>query len=309
MEKNYNIEKIEAYVANRLNAAERAAFEDEIVRDSGLESEVQRYALEREAIKIMLQEDYKSKIKGWLAGADDKITVTDTMTSTSPVTPPVDDIPEDNTPVIKLEPQREKTVEADKENTTKQEAKTVKMTGLRRVLSIAASVLVLIFAGSYFYASNQYAGSALVSGNYLLADSAGDKSGEVTTSRALSNGLQAFFAEQYDLAENELAAIEEGSDDYTAAQYYLGHIALQRNNYADAEKIFANVLNTNNLPRFVNRDKLRYNRLLAMVGYGNTGTLFQQEVADLGKNGSAPFSQKAVALKQKTDSFWYGLIN
>lgn len=308
MEKNYNIEKIEAYVANRLGKAERAEFEDEIVRDSDLEMEVQRYALEREAIKIMLQDEYKSKIKGWLAGASEEQTDVDTVTTPVPDLPSTDNIPQEDTPVIKLEPKKEETTKTTS-TTPSGEAKTVKMTGLRRVLSIAASVLVLVFAGAYYYASNQYSGTSIVNGNYLLADSAGDKSGENTTTRTFSNGLQAFFATQYDLAKNEFLKIENSSSEYASAQYYLGHIALQQNDFANAERMFSNLLNINELPSFINRDKLRYNRLLAMAGYGNVGEVFQQEVADLSRNGSAPFNKKAIELKKKTDSFWYGVIN
>ncbi|MFK7936521.1 MAG: hypothetical protein AB8G22_23605 [Saprospiraceae bacterium] len=315
MENNYNTEKIEAYVANRLNEADRATFEDEMVRDSGLELEVQNHALEREAIKLMLQDEYKNKIKGWLASASDETTVTETATeveeieTTTPTPPPTEDIPPTDVPVIKLEPHGERTNEETTSSTPQREAKVVKMGGLRRVLSLAASVLLLVFAGSYFYASNQFASESIIGEGYLTAESAGDRSGEVTTSREFSNGLQAYFAGEFDLAQAQLEGIAAGSADYAAAQYYLGHIALQEKNYQSANQIFGSLLGSQNLPNFINRDKLRYNRLLAMVGYGNTGDEFESEVTALAKNGSAPFNTKAAELQAKTQSFWYGLIN
>lgn len=317
MEKNYNIEKIEAYVANRLDAAQRAEFEDEMVRDGGLETKVQRYALEREAVKLMLQDEYKSKIKGWLAGAAETNTGTEMVTTTadeivtsSPMQPPAASIPQPEVPVIKLEPQGGERIPAEREvDAPPTETKVVKMGGWRRILSIAASVLVLVFAGAYFYASNQYTGDAIVNQNYLLAASAGDRSGQATASRELLNGQQAFFAEENDLAQAQLEGIQRGDTDYLAAQYYLGHIALREKDYQSANQIFTTLLGSQNLPNFINRDQLRYNQLLAMVGYGNTGAEFQRAVAELAENGTAPFNTKAAALRTKTESFWYGLIN
>lgn len=291
MENNYNNENIDAYLANQMGVDERAAFEDQIAADSNLEQEVKKYALEREAVKMLLQEEYRQKVKGWLKTETIEKTDASVKTTTSPT-----DIPQEDTPVIKLEPQ------------SKDTARVVPLRGLRRILSIAASVLVLVLAGTYYFASSNYSSQAIIDTNYLVADSPGDRSGDTAGSAAFVAALQTYFAEDYQGALTQFAKITEGEQDYIAAQYYLAHAALNLQDYTTSLNVFDRLLANEALPSFINKDKVRYNRLLAMMGAGKTGIDFQTDLQNLVDNGQVPFQQKAKMLQVKTTSIWFKLL-
>lgn len=291
MENNYNTENIDAYLANLMDAGQRAEFEDQMAADTNLEQEVKKYALERETVKLLLKEEYRQKVKGWLNEEAKEELATSSTTATGS-----SNIPQENTPIIKLEPQKEDT------------AKVVPMKGLRRILSIAASILVLVFAATYYFASGTYSSAAIIDSSYLMADSPGDRSGDTAGSAALIAALQTYFAEDYQSAKTQFAQISINEPDYLAAQYYLGHTSLKLKDYSAASNAFSSLLESTNLPSFINKDKLSYNHLLAMMGEGNTGNRFQEDLQNLIDNGSPSFSQKAQVLKDKTTSFWFKML-
>ena len=149
--KDYN-EKIDTYIAGKMPPEERTTFEQQMKTDVALEQEVKAHVAEREAIKLLLQEDFKQSIAQWRSeGVAEK----------------------EEAKVVTMKPARSRS--------------------FRRVLTLAASFLVLVVAGLGFFAQSNYSDQALINANYLTADSAGDKSGAEEVNPLIEQGKQAYF--------------------------------------------------------------------------------------------------------------------
>ena len=178
---------------------------------------------------------------------------------------------------------------------------------MRRILSIAASVLVLVTTGAFWYANNNYSITALSVNNYLTADIPGTMSGNTNVDATLQEGLNFFWVTK-DLAaaKTAFAKIPSGSPEFTEAQYFLGHIAFQEKEYALAIDKYQQVLASNQLPNYINRDKLTWNLLLAKMGAGeNIEADLNQILQDTGH----PLHQQAQQLNQQRSGFWSKLVN
>ncbi len=266
MENLNNSERIDALLNGKLSTTERAAFQEEMAKDANLEQDVKTHTLEREAIKLLLKEDYKAQIKAWRTEGS----ATTTLPSSA------------------------------KERTLQPKART---RSLRPMLSAAASILLLLVAGFWFSNAN-YSGNAIASDAYTEAGSITDRSGNVQLDKNVQQGLQAYFSEQdYDGA---IRSFEQAGNSVDA-NYYLGHSHFKLKQYGEAVSYFNQVLAATTLPSYINRSQLEYNRLLAQIGAGDTGSTFEQNLAQLIQNGQPPFNTKAQALKDKMGSFWRNL--
>lgn len=275
MEKE-NFTKIDAYLNNQLSPQEKAAFESAMNQDASLQKEVKVYQLERKATQILLKNNFRDKIKKSRA-----------VSSVS----------------------WDSIMEAEEGTETQQAAKVVKIRSLRRILSLAASVLVLVLAGSVWWSNSQFSNKQLVNEGYFEAASAGNKSGGDAVNPIFQGGLQAFFVNKdYTQAIAQFSAIPTTDLDYLAAQYYLGHSQLQQKEFTAAIDAFEKILQAPSIPSFINKGEVTWNQLLAYVGSGDTGANFQQKLTDLSTNGQPPFQQKAKELQAQLGSFWRKLV-
>lgn len=274
--KNY-VEQIDAYLDQELSAADLAAFEKALQSDTALQEEVRLHRLERAAILMMIEEEFKGKIKTWRDA--DKANSTDTTTA--------------------------KVIDIKK---TARKPQPQQVSWMRR-LSIAASVLLLIGAGSWFWASQNYSNTALSKDYYLLADAGGDKGGSTTVEADVQKGLTAFFTEKdYAKAATAFAKIPTNSPQYIEARYYLAHSQFQQGQYSKATESYQYLLRQETLPAFMNRNKIEWNQLLAMLGNGQKNTAFYAKLDQLIQKGSPPFDQKAKDLKADLNRFWSRLF-
>ncbi len=266
---NQFLNKIDDYLSGALAADELAAFEKELASNTTLAEQVQIHQLERETALLFLEQDMKANIQKWR---------TEGVTDTSE---------------------------------TKQEAKVVALgeqnpqrtIGIRRILSIAASVLVLVGAGIAFWANQNYTNDSLAMEYYLPADAQGNRSGANLNDATFNTGLTAFFVDKdYVKAKEVFSKITNDEAQYVEAQYYLGHISTQLGEYTAAISYFDEVLAADNLPAFLNRDKINWNQLLAKLGTGQMDTKFKEQLDTLIQTGKAPFNQKAKALHQQLNS-------
>lgn len=269
MENRNFTEKIDKLLQGSMDAAERTDFEREVAQDAELKQEVKAHILEREAIKLMLQEDYKAKIQAWRSEAASTNTAAPVVEAKQRI----------------LQPR-------------------TRMRSLRPILSAAASLLLLLVAGSWF-ANNNYSDRAMISEAYLGASDPSDKSGETVLENNLQQGLQAFFVNE-DYAQ--AASFFENIADPVAKNYYLGHAYLKLEDYAKSVAAFDAVLSNSTLPSYIDRTKLEYNRLLAKFGSGDDNAAFQQELDAYIQSARPPYKQKAEELKAKSGSFWRGLV-
>lgn len=178
---------------------------------------------------------------------------------------------------------------------------------MRRMLSIAASILVLVAVGTFWYANTTYSTTALSATHYLTADIPGTMGGNDGVDANLQEGLNAFWVKK-DLAaaKTAFAKISTESKEYTEAQYFLGHIAFQEKNYSVAKEKYQQVLATNSLPNYINRDKLNWNLLLARLGNGENIAGDLQQILD---NENHPLYIQAKALQAQMDGFWGNFFN
>jgi len=183
-----------------------------------------------------------------------------------------------------------------------QTAKIRSLNPARRMLSIAASVLVLITAGTFFYANTNYSGTALSDSNYLTADIPGTMSGDNQQTANFQTGLNAFWVEK-DLvsAKTNFEKITSENSEYPEAQYFLGHIAFQNKDFAQAKSNYQAALQADILPNYINREKLQWNLLLARLGNGED---IQADLDQLANDGNSGLQSQAQELTAKLNGFW-----
>ena len=267
MEKDFT-QRIDAYLDNELSPKEIASFEADLQTDTDLAAAFKVHKAEREAVLLMLKKDYKNQIKEWRNNASDE------------------------------EGELVKVVNIPKKETTK-------VRPLRRILSIAASILVLLTAGSVFFGNSNYSNSALGENWYMNADTGGDKGSESSIDAAYNEGLNAFFKEKnYQKSIAAFSKVNAQSESYIDAQYYLAHANYATENYVAAIKYYNTILKATELPVYINRDKVRWNRLMAMLENNQVDDNFYKELDAVAQNGQVPFNQKAMDLKTQLGSFW-----
>jgi len=269
MEKDFT-QRIDAYLDNELSTKELANFEADLQTDTDLAAAFKIHKAEREAVLLMLKEDYKSQIKEWRSNASDE---------------------ED-------EVESAKVVSLPKKETTK-------VRPLRRILSIAASILVLLTAGSVFWGNSNYSNNALGENWYMTADTGGDKGSATSIDASYNAGIDAYFNQKdYQKAITEFSKINPQSESYIDAQYYLAHANYANENYLIAIKYYNTILQARELPVYINKDKVRWNRLMAMLENNQVDDNFYKELDAIAESKRPPFNQKAIDLKKELDSFW-----
>ncbi|MEN0050250.1 MAG: hypothetical protein AAF806_24505, partial [Bacteroidota bacterium] len=148
----------------------------------------------------------------------------------------------------------------------KQEAKVRQLYPIRRILAIAASILVLVFAGTFLFREDSAGQREL---NFLSADLPGTMSGGALEEADFQAALNAFaVAEDMEAASAAFESIPSDSPKYAEAQYFLGHIHTEQEAFELASRNFQAALSAENLPNYINRDKLEWNLLLARLGAG-----------------------------------------
>ena len=274
MEKD-NFTKIDLYLADQLPASEKSAFELAMNQNAALKKEVQIHRLERRATRTLLKNNFREKIKKNRAAS----TISwDSITDESSAAAP-------------------------------KEVKVFKMRPLKRILSMAAAGLVFILAGSIWWSNTQFSNERLAEEGYYQAASAGNKSRGNEADPIFQGGLQAYFVNKdYVQAIQQFSAIPITDGNYLAAQYYLGHSQLQAEQFSAAIAAFEKVLQAPIIPPFMTKEEVTWNQLMAYMGIGDTGTVFQQKLNNLITSGQPPFQQKAKNLQAQLGSFWRNFV-
>ncbi|MCB0629814.1 MAG: tetratricopeptide repeat protein [Lewinella sp.] len=193
------------------------------------------------------------------------------------------------------------------QSTTSTEAKVVQMkprTTLRRVLAIAATVLLLLSAGSFWYANDQYAADAIAGDLYeSIATTRRPNSSEDTLEKAIAAIMDKNYAE----ADQLLQTIQPNDLKYTDARYYLGHSYYQQGQYNEAINILQNLGDNADINLSESADWLR---VLSYLELGQTdNTTFQSLLSEMVSNTDHNHHNDAVKLEKKINSFWFKLAN
>lgn len=267
MESNYT-EKIEAFINQQMSAEEKAAFKAAYKSDPVLEEALKLKILERETVQLLSEQSWRANIKQWNTDINGQAH----QTNSPAIVPPV---------------------------------KTSKVRSLRGILSIAASILLLVSLGLGWWINANFSNTGLISGQYLSAAIAGDKGGSNTFDTQYEQGVTAFTKTDYATTVQLLESLPIDNPNYIAAQYYLGHSYYLQKQYTAAIPAFQSVLAQNALPAFINRDKLKWNLALAYVANKQTNSNeLNQLLQELSTQGVAPYNQKAKDLKNDLNSFW-----
>ena len=174
----------------------------------------------------------------------------------------------------------------------------------KRWISVAASLLFFIFAGTLFWSNQTFSTQALANDFYETSTLPSIRS-EGATNQQWNQGILAFSKNEYDKAITNLLEIPTTDLNYLEAQYILGHAYWQKGNYAKADSYFSSLLAQSNIPTSIDKQELEWNRLLSVLNNkGADSSEFKATLSTIKSNSNHPYYQQAQELSQKLNSFW-----
>lgn len=187
------------------------------------------------------------------------------------------------------------------------EAKVVKMAPrntIRRILAIAASVLLLLTAGSFWYANNQFSTEKLAMGYY---DDIPMDLYVRGNSNPMADAVAAMTNENYEEADAYFQQLTIADDQYFNARYYLAHSLHRQGNYVESNNILNALNETENLNI---REDGQWLKVLNFLELGQTeNTEFQILLSEMIEDDGHTHHSDAKSLNNKLNSFWYKLAN
>lgn len=180
-----------------------------------------------------------------------------------------------------------------------------------RRIRIAAAIVAVAIVSLLGWANNQYSDSAIV---FALQDSILDDAnmGQVDKDTIFPNAKGRFFQEDYEEALNGFSSVSEDSKHYPEAQILKAYTLFQLQDYPAAIGLFNHWIDRrfSDIPNeYRNENKLRWTRLLALVGSGQTHSeFFSQELNYFLNSTSDYYRAKAQQLKSKMESPWRKVV-
>ncbi len=221
-----NYDKIEAYLFDLLDEKERATFEAELKKDDKLKAEVNLHRLEQQAIKLQEEQNLRAQFAEW---------------------------------------------KQEKKSNTEiaSEAKVVSMKPTRRSLfyrlSAAASVLLVLSAGTFWWANTTY-------NNQALADAA------------------------FEFSSNDRSNASTATSDFELAEQ-----AFTDGKHKEAIDIYQNIIETNSNPTEVHLAE--WNLANVQLAAGNTATA-KLSLGRIAEDEAHTYQEAAAELLPKLNSFW-----
>ena len=191
--------------------------------------------------------------------------------------------------------------------TSTQEA-TVRTLGVRRLLSYAAGVCMLLIAGSLGYADSNFSNAAIgeLSPHKLeLNGKSSFKGATATAEDVFDIGLTAIEKEEWTNANSFFQQFSDGQPHYDAAQLYLAYINYQQADYETSIQNAATVIQAGNMER---QAKAEWLTIQSMLAIDQTGNNFQTLLQKIATQKGHPFKKEALRLQEELNSFWRGLV-
>lgn len=177
-----------------------------------------------------------------------------------------------------------------------------------KTLSIAASILFLLFTGSMIWTNQKYSNEALAMNAYAESTLPIVRS-DVKVNPNYANGLLYFSKRDYTQAIDKLSKIQSSDPSFLEARYVLAHINWQTKNYKKAGELFETLLATSNLPSTIDRQELEWNKTLIMLQEkGANDPAFQQVFTKILDTPQHGYYQKASNLSKQLNSFWRNFV-
>ena len=168
-------------------------------------------------------------------------------------------------------------------------------------LAIAASVALLLGWFGFRWVSSQYSDEALFAAQYEFPVNSATRSAS-NDERPLQPGFEAWAAGDLKKAATFFRDIPSEDEYYAEAQYYLGHVALQQQQYDAAIAAFTQ---TAQRPPSKFREKAEWNRVLAYLVAGHTADpAFQSFLQRIADNSAHSYQAQAKDLQKKLQSKW-----
>lgn len=194
---------------------------------------------------------------------------------------------------------------ADKNRT----AKVVKMAprqSMRRVLAIAASVMLLLAAGTFWYANSNFDSGKMALGFYEELDLRTLRSNAPATD-PLAQPKADIEAGSFAAADAFLENVSPANGSYPDARFLLAHSFYRQGRSSDAINILQELIDA---PDGLLKDEAEWLTVLSYLQMNETeDTDFQELLTAIAANPDHSYYRKAQQLQEKLHSFWYQLAN
>lgn len=159
------------------------------------------------------------------------------------------------------------------------------------LLSLAASVLLVIGFFSIYLQDTGSTGPQLAAANYEIPSYSVNRSKTVDFEDLLSKGVNALKEKEYQTAITTLDSVAQSDEYFVIAQFYLAHAYYQSTQYEQAEEKFEIVSASNDI-RY--RDDADWYGLLACLAKeGNC----QDKITSLAENANHSYQQQAISIQ------------
>jgi len=199
--------------------------------------------------------------------------------------------------------------EVEATGTINEEAQVVRLRprhSLRRVLAIAASVLLILAVGSFWYANDQYAADQLAAG-YFDSSSADTRGPVNNQGHPLAEGLEALQSGDYAAADNYFQNIPATDENYADARYFLAQSLHLQGKTDESTDILRGLLDQANINL---RESAQW---LIVLNYLKNGQVedpeFQSRLNAIQADTGHSYYQEAEKLDRQLNSFWYKMAN
>ena len=179
----------------------------------------------------------------------------------------------------------------------------VRRLGIRRLLSYAASVSILLIAAGAWFANTNYSSAALMElKDNKLALSASAVRGINGQTDTFAPGLKALKEKDFASATTFFETIETNSDRYAEARLYLSYLRYQQKQYEQTISNTRLVMISGNL---VQQQKAEWLELQALLALDRTDASFDQLVEKVATDEQHLFQKEAIKLRASIKSIWH----
>lgn len=187
------------------------------------------------------------------------------------------------------------------------EEKKPRVIPFRRLLARAATIALLIVAGSLIWANMNYSNRAFARLDYeKLQAEAGSRSGDASLQTAFDQATEALRQKEYAQAEKILNTIPEQDNNYYLSRLYLAYAQYELGDRREAVQNADLLLQNQNLePRY--KDRAQWLKLKALLTDGNKAEA-QILLDEIEKEPSHVFHNEAIRLQKSLNSFWNRLV-
>lgn len=262
---------IDRYITKKMNSADKATFENIMATDASLKEEI---AFREGLIKAM---KWKRQVN--IAHAE----------------------------MLKKKAEDPLVVASKSDNQTVNTP--IRRIGFRKVLAYAASLSLLVLAGSSWFANNNYSDQRLADGytsGLLSIENSNLKGGDSSSKDPFEQGLYYLKEKEYVEAASFFKKIPQENETYTQARLHLAYSQYYMDAFVDA------IQNSNIVIKesFDTKDKQKSEWLIvqSLLKQGKKDTKFFQQLQAIADNPNHIYQKRAKTLQSELNIFWRKLI-